>query len=106
MGSCADWKLIYRDPFPTVQAHLNDLISYFTIKWPSKHAHIALIGHAAHSFLLTSVRGSSPAIEDGVTITTVLHFKRETPVTMLAYDAIRCDHVYDKQETGKRIWEM
>jgi 2-polyprenyl-6-methoxyphenol hydroxylase-like FAD-dependent oxidoreductase len=92
--SCLDWKLVYRDPLPT---------------WISEHARIALIGDSAHPFLPTSVQGASQAIEDGVTVATVLKLcgsKEEIPTAMLAYENIRYDHVCQAQETGKSIREM
>ena len=43
--ACIDFKLVYRDPYPT---------------WVSKGGHTALLGDAAHPFLPTSV---SDAVE-------------------------------------------
>lgn len=83
------------------------------LQWISKHARIALMGDSAHPFLPTSVQGASQAIEDGVTIATVLKLAHdssgnapEIPIAMLAYEHIRYDHVCKAQETGKSIREM
>jgi len=67
------------------------------------------MGDAAHPFLPTSVQGASQAIEDGVTIATVLALAggvSEIPTALLAYENIRYDHVCKAQETGKSIREM
>ena len=67
------------------------------------------MGDAAHPFLPTSVQGASQAIEDGVTIATVLALAGSTseiPTALLAYENIRYDHVCKAQETGKAIREM
>jgi hypothetical protein len=51
------------------------------------------MGDAAHPFLPTSVQGASQAIEDGVTIATVLKLAGSTseiPTALLAYENIRC----------------
>jgi hypothetical protein len=67
------------------------------------------MGDAAHPFLPTSVQGASQAIEDGVTIATVLKLAgstTEVPTALLAYENIRYKRVCDAQETGKLIREM
>ena len=50
------------------------------------------MGDSAHPFLPTSVQGASQAIEDGVTIATVLKLagsSAEVPTALLAYENIR-----------------
>ena len=50
------------------------------------------MGVSAHPFLPTSVQGASQAIEDGVTIATVLKLAgstAEVPTALLAYENIR-----------------
>lgn len=67
------------------------------------------MGDSAHPFLPTSVQGASQAIEDGVTIATLLALAghpAEIPTAMLAYENIRYEHVCNAQETGKSIREM
>jgi 2-polyprenyl-6-methoxyphenol hydroxylase-like FAD-dependent oxidoreductase len=67
------------------------------------------MGDSAHPFLPTSVQGASQAIEDGVTIATVLKLAGSTaeiPTALLAYENIRYDHVCAAQATGKHIREM
>jgi hypothetical protein len=101
--ACLDWKLVYRDPLPTVPP--NPLVS--NNQWISKHARIALMGDSAHPFLPTSVQGASQAIEDGVTIATLLALSpTDLPTALLAYEHIRYEHVSKAQETGKSIREM
>jgi 2-polyprenyl-6-methoxyphenol hydroxylase-like FAD-dependent oxidoreductase len=54
------------------------------------------MGDSAHPFLPTSVQGASQAIEDGVTIATVLKLAGSTtqvPTALLAYENIRCPHL-------------
>jgi 2-polyprenyl-6-methoxyphenol hydroxylase-like FAD-dependent oxidoreductase len=67
------------------------------------------MGDSAYRFLPTSVQGASQAIEDGVTIATLLHCAAHPagiPSVMLAYENIQYDHVCRAQETGKAIREM
>jgi hypothetical protein len=75
------------------------------------------MGDAAHPFLPTSVQGASQAIEDGVTLATVLKLsgREDIPTALLAYEHIRYsvnsysrryDHVCQAQATGKHIREM
>jgi hypothetical protein len=67
------------------------------------------MGDSAHPFLPTSVQGASQAIEDGVTIATLLKLaghKDDLPTALLAYENIRYEHVSKAQETGKSIREM
>jgi 2-polyprenyl-6-methoxyphenol hydroxylase-like FAD-dependent oxidoreductase len=68
------------------------------MQWISKHARIALMGDAAHPFLPTSIQGASQAIEDGVTIATVLKeagSAAEVPTALLAYENIRYTSISD-----------
>ena len=54
------------------------------------------MGDSAHPFLPTSVQGASQAIEDGVTIATVLKLAGSTtqvPTALLAYENIRYPHL-------------
>ncbi|CAJ2501540.1 Uu.00g043930.m01.CDS01 [Anthostomella pinea] len=83
-----DWKLVYRDPFPT---------------WLSPLHRIALIGDAAHPFLPTSIQGASQAMEDGSTLAVCLELsgKANAQEALRAYEKIRYERVRAAQKTGE-----
>ncbi|KAH6995426.1 hypothetical protein EDB80DRAFT_755467 [Ilyonectria destructans] len=86
MSTIVDWKLVYR-PYLDKQVSDSGLV--------------ALMGHAAHPFLPTSVQGASQAIEDGATIAKCLEkCNGDIPLALHTYFEIRHDYVAEAQATG------
>lgn len=56
-GTVIDWLLLFRDPEP---------------KWVSPGGRVTQAGDSAHPFLPTSANGASQAMEDSVTLATIL----------------------------------
>ncbi|RSL96392.1 hypothetical protein CEP52_011485 [Fusarium oligoseptatum] len=88
-GNLIDYKILWRDPVR---------------QWVSGNGHIALLGDAAHPHLATAATGGAQAMEDAVTIATLLELlgKEQIPLALKAYDALRYQRTSLTQRLG---WE-